>query len=69
MYEWRRLMQIVVDEIDERIKCHDDDALTLQSLSKKLGYSEFHTTRKFKEISGMLLVRIPIYLNTNYGNI
>jgi AraC family transcriptional regulator len=55
MYEWRRLIQIVVDEIDERIKCHDDDALTLQSLSKKLGYSEFHTTRKFKEISGMLL--------------
>jgi len=55
MYEWRRLIQIVVDEIDERIKCHDDDALTLQYLSKKLGYSEFHTTRKFKEISGMLL--------------
>jgi len=55
MYEWRRLIQIVVDEIDERIKCHDDEALTLQSLSKKLGYSEFHTTRRFKEISGLLL--------------
>lgn len=61
MYEWRRLIQIVVDEIDERIKCHDSqsndsvDALTLHSLSKKLGYSEFHTTRKFKEISGLLL--------------
>ncbi|MDR0302329.1 MAG: helix-turn-helix transcriptional regulator [Treponema sp.] len=56
MYEWHRLIQIVVDEIDERIKRHDDDeALTLQSLSKKLGYSEFHTTRRFKEISGMLL--------------
>jgi AraC-like DNA-binding protein/predicted transcriptional regulator YdeE len=55
MYEWRRLIQIVVNEIDERIKWHDDEALTLQSLSKKLGYSEFHTTRRFKEISGMLL--------------
>ncbi|MDR2923604.1 MAG: AraC family transcriptional regulator, partial [Treponema sp.] len=55
MYEWRRLIQTVVDEIDERIKRHDDDTLTLKSLSKKLGYSEFHTTRKFKEISGMLL--------------
>jgi AraC-like DNA-binding protein len=55
MYEWRKLIQIVVDEIDERIKCHDDRALTLQALSKKLGYSEFHTTRRFKEISGMLL--------------
>jgi AraC-like DNA-binding protein len=55
MYEWHRLIQIVVDEIDERIKHHDDEALTLQCLSKKLGYSEFHTTRRFKELSGMLL--------------
>jgi AraC-like DNA-binding protein len=55
MYEWYKLIQIVVDEIDERIKHHDDEALTLQFLSKKLGYSEFHTTRRFKEISGMLL--------------
>jgi AraC-like DNA-binding protein len=55
MYEWHRLIQIVVDEIDERIKRHDDEALTLQSLSKKLGYSEFHTTRRFKELSGMTL--------------
>ena len=55
MYEWQKLIQIVVNEIDERIKCHDDEALTLQSLSKRLGYSEFHTTRRFKEISGMLL--------------
>jgi len=29
----------VVDKIDERIKHHDDEALTLQFLSKKLGYS------------------------------
>ena len=55
MYEWHRLIQIVVNEIDERIKRNDDDALTLQSLSKKLGYSEFHTTRRFSELSGMLL--------------
>ncbi|MCL2185351.1 MAG: helix-turn-helix domain-containing protein [Treponema sp.] len=64
MYEWHRLIQIVVDEIDERIKSLPslksedsllDEALTLQSLSKKLGYSEFHTTRRFKEISGILL--------------
>jgi len=42
-----------VDEIDECIKHRDDEALTLRFLSRKLGYSEFHTTRKFKEISGM----------------
>jgi len=55
MHKWYKLIQIVVDEIDERIRCHDDETLTLQSLSKKLGYSEFHTTRRFKEISGMLI--------------
>jgi AraC-like DNA-binding protein len=55
MYEWHRMIQIVVDEIDERIKRNDDMALTLRSLSKKLGYSEFYTTRRFREISGMLL--------------
>jgi len=53
MYEWHRQIQIVVDEIDESIKRQDDDALTLRVLSGKLGYSEYHTTRKFKEISGM----------------
>lgn len=55
MYEWEQQIQIIVDEIDECIKRHDEDALTLQILSRKLGYSEFHTTRKFKEVSGMSL--------------
>ncbi|NLD98151.1 MAG: helix-turn-helix transcriptional regulator, partial [Synergistaceae bacterium] len=53
MHEWRRQIQIIVDEIDECIKNHNDEALTLRRLSCRLGYSEFHTTRKFKEISGM----------------
>lgn len=52
-YEWHKQIQIIVDEIDECIKQRDDEALTLRFLSRKLGYSEFHTTRKFKEISGM----------------
>lgn len=53
MYEWQKQIQIIVDEIDKCIKQHDDEALTLRVLSSKLGYSEFYTTRKFKEISGM----------------
>ena len=53
MYEWRRQIQAVVDEIDACIRNHDDEALTLRALSRKLGYSEYHTTRKFREISGM----------------
>ncbi|MFV0401254.1 MAG: helix-turn-helix domain-containing protein [Oscillospiraceae bacterium] len=53
MYEWHRQIQTIVEEIDECIKHHNGEAITLRILSRKLGYSEFHTTRKFKEISGM----------------
>lgn len=55
MYEWQKQIQIIVDEIDTCIKQYQDEALTLHALSGRLGYSEFHTTRKFKEISGMSL--------------
>lgn len=53
MYEWQQQIQIIVDEIDECIKGHQDEALTLRSLSHRLGYSEYYTTRKFREISGL----------------
>lgn len=53
MYEWQKQIQIIVDEIDKCIKSYNDEALTLRFLSRRLGYSEFYTTRKFKEISGM----------------
>lgn len=53
MYEWLKHIQTIVDEIDKCIKNYNDEALTLRFLSHKLGYSEFYTTRKFKEISGM----------------
>lgn len=53
MYEWQRQIQTIVDEIDRCIKNYNDEALTLRFLSRKLGYSELYTTRKFKEISGI----------------
>lgn len=53
MYEWHKLIKLIVDEIDTCIQNRNSETLTLQFLSHKLGYSEFHTTRKFKEISGM----------------
>ena len=55
MNEWIKQIQLITDEIDERIINHDDEALTLKSLAARLGYSEFHTTRKFREICGMQL--------------
>lgn len=53
MYEWQKQIQRIVDEIDRCIQNYQDEVLTLRELSHKLGYSEFYTTRKFKEISGM----------------
>lgn len=53
MYEWHKNIQKIVDEIDLCIKTQTDEALTLQYLAHKFGYSEFYISRKFKEISGM----------------
>ena len=53
MYEWYKNIQKIVDEIDFCIKKQNDEALTLTHLARKLGYSEFYISRKFKEISGM----------------
>lgn len=53
MYEWQKQIQIIVNEIDTCIRGYNDEALTLRFLSRRLGYSEFYTTRKFKEITGM----------------
>ena len=55
MYEWQKQIQMIVDEIDKWIRNYEDEALTLRCLSRRLGYSEFYTTRKFREISGMQL--------------
>ena len=53
MGEWERLVQMIVEEVDECIKKQNDEALTLHCLAEKLGYSEFYISRKFREISGM----------------
>lgn len=55
MYEWQKLIQTMVDEIDRCLAARQDEAVTLQALADRLGYSPFYTTRKFREISGMSL--------------
>lgn len=55
MNEWNKNVQTIVGEIDFCIKSHSDEELTLKRLAKTLGYSEFHVSRKFSEISGMSL--------------
>ncbi len=53
MSEWYRLVQTIVEEVDEYIMKRNDEVLTLSNLSGKLCYSEFYISRKFREISGM----------------
>ncbi len=53
MHEWQRQIQTIIEEIDTCIKKHNDEALTLEHLAGRLGYSEFYISRKFREISGM----------------
>lgn len=55
MSEWSRYVQLAVDQIDSCIKAEEDEKLTLSELSRRLGYSEYYTSRKFSEISGMKL--------------
>ncbi len=55
MYEWHQMIQRIVDEIDGSIRRGEDEALTLDALSKRLGYSPFHASRRFKALSGMSL--------------
>lgn len=55
MYQWHRQIQHIVDEIDRCIQRQENESATLQRLAQKLGYSQYHTTRKFKEIAGMTL--------------
>ena len=53
MTAWHRSVQEIVDEIDASIKREDDEALTLKALADRMGYSEYHMSRRFSEISGM----------------
>ncbi len=55
MSQWYRCVQEMVERIDKCIKEQKDEALTLCSLAECIGYSEYHTSRMFSEISGMTL--------------
>ena len=55
MHEWHRRVQTIVEGIDRCIENRDDDALTLSAIACASGYSEFHMTRKFKELTGVCL--------------
>ncbi len=53
MSEWLKQVQAITEEIDCCIRRRSDEAVTLDSLARRLGYSAFYISRKFSEISGM----------------
>lgn len=53
MEEWYELVQVMVEEIDGCIKRRDSETIALSFLSRKLGFSEYYISRKFREVSGM----------------
>lgn len=53
MKEWYRNIQNIVDEIDVCIKSGRDEELSLGMLARRFGYSEYHFSRRFREVSGM----------------
>lgn len=55
MAKWQELILKMIEEIDLHIKRNDPETLSLHYLSEKSGYSEFHLSKKFREISGMQL--------------
>lgn len=55
MCEWQRQIQKIVEEIDLCIRQKDSEDMSLRRLAEKSGYSEFHISKKFREVSGMQL--------------
>lgn len=53
MYQWHKNIQKAIEDIDACIRQQKEDALALQCLAGKWGYSPFYFSRKFREVSGM----------------
>ncbi len=55
MNEWFQTVQELIDAIDCCIRSHEDEAMTLEALAKRTGYSTFHVSRRFSRGCGMPL--------------
>jgi AraC-like DNA-binding protein/predicted transcriptional regulator YdeE len=53
VFEWNKAIQKIINLIDESIKLGEDEELLLKSLAEAIGYSQFHATRHFKELTGI----------------
>lgn len=55
MEEWLRNVQGLVNDIDACIRLGHNEAMTLEALARKTGYSRYHLSRMFHRVSGMQL--------------
>ena len=46
MFAWGKNIQELVQEVDRCIRAQEDEGLTLRHLAQKLGYSEYHVSRR-----------------------
>ncbi len=53
MFEWHRTIQRMLDIIEKQLERRFDDDITLDALAKELGYSQYHVTKRFKNLTGM----------------
>ena len=53
IHQWQWMIQKIIAWIDESIKSKDSDELSLEKSAQNLGYSPFHFSKKFREVSGM----------------
>lgn len=53
MSEWEKNIQNAIYNIEECIRAHESDSVTLKLTAARCGYSEYHFSRKFRQISGM----------------
>ena len=53
VFEWNEAIQKLIDSIDDSIKLGLDEGLLLKNLAQVIGYSQFHATRHFKELTGI----------------
>lgn len=53
IHQWQWMIQKIIARIDESIKSKDSDELSLEKTAQNLGYSPFHFSKKFREVSGM----------------
>ncbi|MBQ4093831.1 MAG: helix-turn-helix transcriptional regulator [Oscillospiraceae bacterium] len=53
MAKWQQTVQQMVAQLDDSIRRGESDDMTLARLAESMGYSQYHTSRRFRETAGI----------------